>query len=157
MERDAFQPPGHLSGPPVGLFQYAHVLILLGSPKLNTVHQVWSHKSKIKEKNHFIWLAGYIFPNTSQDVVSCHHHKDRGKSLVSFERQRCVRATNVRRILKAVFRGKLWGLSHSHWEVFMRRGISVNGLHLTAGVLFCPAKRSFKRKALNYSHIYSAV
>lgn len=58
----------HLGGPLLDLSYCVHVVLVLGSPKLDGVLQMRSHKSWIDRNSHFLWPDG-CFTSVSQHAV----------------------------------------------------------------------------------------
>jgi len=78
------KPPTHLSGPLLESLHYANVFSVLGSPKLDTALEMWSHKYQAEGKNHhFPPPAGYPSPDVAHDADghtddSCASHCPQG-------------------------------------------------------------------------------
>ncbi|GAB0205260.1 hypothetical protein GRJ2_002991600 [Grus japonensis] len=66
---EVLQPSDHLHGPPLDSLQQLHVSPVLGTPDLDTVLQVESHKSRVEGQNHLPRPAGHTSFDAAQDTV----------------------------------------------------------------------------------------
>jgi len=62
---EVLQPSDHLCGPPLDLLQQLHVLPVLGTPELNTVLQVGSHKYEKGNLHFLFYLIYYLTARTT--------------------------------------------------------------------------------------------
>ena len=72
LSSQVFQTSDHFHGPPLKLFQQVQVFLVLGTPELDTVLQVWSHCSGVEGQNHLsrlLWHAGHTYFDAAQDMV----------------------------------------------------------------------------------------
>ena len=59
-----------LSGSSLDSLQYVHICLVLGSPELNTVLQVWPHQCWVEGKAPLPRPAGHTLPNAAQETTS---------------------------------------------------------------------------------------
>ncbi|RMC13811.1 hypothetical protein DUI87_08894 [Hirundo rustica rustica] len=60
-----------LCGPPPDLLQQLHVLLMLGTPELDTALQVGSQKSRAEGQNPLLQLADHTALDAAQDTFGC--------------------------------------------------------------------------------------
>lgn len=70
-QRTSAPDPDHCGGPPLNLIWYGNVLLVLESPRRDTVLQPQTHKRNIEGKNNFPWSAGYSFILLQLGVQLC--------------------------------------------------------------------------------------
>lgn len=58
------------TGPLLDSSQYVHVLLILGSPELGKVLQMWPHQCWKDGKDHFCWPTDSLSPNADQNSIS---------------------------------------------------------------------------------------
>lgn len=58
-------PPDHNAGPPLNFIWYVNVLLVLESPRRDTVLQPWTHKRNIEGENDFPWSASCSFNSSA--------------------------------------------------------------------------------------------
>ncbi|KAK4828850.1 LOW QUALITY PROTEIN: hypothetical protein QYF61_000907 [Mycteria americana] len=66
---EVLQPSDHFCGPPLGLLQQLHVLLVLRAAELDAVLQVGSHQSRVEGQNHLPRPAGHAAFDAAQDTV----------------------------------------------------------------------------------------
>jgi len=66
---EVLQLSDHLCGPPLDLLQQLRVLLVLGTPELDTGLQVGSHQSGVEGQNHLPRPAGHASLDAAQDTV----------------------------------------------------------------------------------------
>ena len=68
---EVLQLSDHPCGPPLDLLQQLHLLPTLGSPELDAVLQVASHKSRLEGQNHLACPSGHVSLGTTQVKRIC--------------------------------------------------------------------------------------
>lgn len=68
LRRDA-QSRHHHGRPLMDSLQYVHVPLLLGSPALDRVLQVWPHQCRVEGKDHLPWPAGNTLANAAEYTI----------------------------------------------------------------------------------------
>ena len=70
-----FQSLSHLLGPALNSLQYVDVFLVLGSPELDTLLQVWSLQFWVEGKGHLSWPASDAFPTVVWYTFSLLFHQ----------------------------------------------------------------------------------